>query len=391
MGRCLLPGSRVVGERGAYVVGDQRPRMGGMTCVYRACVEGRPNRWVALKTAKEEGTDRDDLYRQKLLDEIEILRCLDHPNIVRYIDRVLKPLVLVMEYIEGPSFFSAFRGKPASEDEARTYANILLDVLEYLHSKHVIYSYLKPQNIAKDPSRTLVLLDFGAAKRGFPHPWGSGISVGWLGWSAPEIVRSSLTEASDIYVLGEVLFFLLTGEEPMEFMRHDGALLKGPRDVNPSVSKELSEIVLRMVEADHRLRPQTAADVRGLLIGSEPELGVPNIILGGRRYQIRDALEIGRRHDCGKRDCPTKRPLNVSIDDPQMYIAQHQARISLDDSGKSWLEDNRGINRLAVSRKGQEWHVLPPGSCYELNDKDVVALVYADSKGPYITLTFNAR
>jgi len=392
MGSCLLPGSRVVGEHGAYFVVSP-PKIGGMGYVHEG--EGPTGQRVALKTAREEGTDRDDLYRQKLLDEIEILRCLDHPNIVRYIDHVLKPLVLVMEYIEGPSFFSAFRGKPASEDEARTYANILLDVLEHLHSRNILYRDLKPQNIIKHSSRTAVLIDFGAAKLGFLHQADlsrPGTIVVSTGWSAPEQETrpGEVTEASDIYASGAVLFFILTGKEPMQFMRHDGTLLKEPHDVNPSVSKELSEVILRAVQSDPRLRPQTADDMRRLLKGTWQRLGVPNIIVGGTRYEIRDALEIGRRHDCGKRGCSTKRPLNVSIDDPQMYIAQHQARFTLDKSGRCWVEDLKARNRIAVSRVGKGWHVLPPGSRYELNDKDVVALVYADSKGPYVTSTFNA-
>lgn len=396
----LAPGSRVVGERGAYIVGskpptfwgDKQPKEGGMGYIHWGYEDGRTTRYVVLKTAKEEGTGRDQLIKQKLFDEADILRAVDHRNIVRYVDR--RPagqFVLVLECLDGQSFYEAFRGKPASEDETRIYADTMLDALQYLHSRNIVYRDLKPQNVIRDPGRRLVILDFGAAKQRFLHAYGPGTLVGSSGWSAPEqFTTGEVTEASDIYALGATLFFLLTGKEPRAFMLHDGSLMKGPRDVNPSVSRELSEVVLRAVQSDPRLRPQTADDMRRVLRGTYAQLGAPNIVVGGKRYEIRAVLEIGRTHDCKTRGCPIRRPLDVSINDPDRYVGSHQARVGVDRSGRCWLEDLNSVNRLAVSRRGQGWHILPPRSRFELKDKDIVALVYADAKGPYITFTFNA-
>jgi len=390
----LSVGSKVVGEHGAYVVVSP-PIMGGMGCVHRGEWERHTGQRVALKTAREEGTDRDDLCRQMLMDEADILRGMDHPNIVKYVDRQLgHQFVLVEEYVDGKSFFETFGekrgGKPASENETRIYADRILDALQYIHSKNVIYRDLKPHNIIKHPGRQVVLLDFGAAKQGYLHTL-SGTFVGTDVWSAPEqFATGEATEASDIYALGKTLFFLLTGKEPTgAFMRHDGSLLKGPHDVNSSVSKELSEVILRAVQSDPRLRPQTADDMRRLLKGTWQQLGVPNIIVGGTRHEIRKELEIGKTHKCGA-GCQTKGHVDVSINDPGDYVSRHHARITVDTFGRSWLEDIGSTNRMAVSRKNLGWLTIPKHSRYELKDKDLIALVYADSKGPYMTLTFNA-
>jgi len=359
--------------------------------------EGRSGRRVVLKTPKE-GKDRDEekLYRDKLADETNILSAVNHPNIVEYVDkRSAGNFVLVEEDVEGPVFYSAFKGKPASENEARICAERILDALQSVHSRNVIYRDLKPANIIHHPSRRAVLIDFGAAKLGFLHqvdPSHPGTVVFSPGWTAPEqeIRPGEVTEASDIYALGTTLFFILTGKEPRQFMRSDGSLFKAPRDENPSVSRELSEVISRVVQSDQRLRPQTAEDMRKLLKGTWRQFGVPNIIVGGRRCEIRDVLEIGRRHDCRSKGCSTKHPLDIPIDDPGMYVASHQARITLDKSGKCWLEDVNALNRLAVSKRGQGWNMIRKGERRGLEDKDMVALVYAPGKGPYMTMTFNA-
>jgi serine/threonine protein kinase len=296
----------------------------------------------------------------------------------------------VLESVDGQSFHDSFRGKPTSEDQTRLYADTLLDALQYLHSRNIIYRDLKPHNIINEPSRRLVLLDFGAAKQGYLHTT-AGTLVGSNGWSAPEqFTTGEVTEASDIYGLGTTLFFILTGKEPRTYMRHDGSLEKGPRDLNSSVSREFSEVILRAVQSDPRLRPQTADDMRKVLRGTYAQLGVPNIVVSGRRYEVRTALEIGRAHNCKVRGCPMKRPLDVPIDDPQKYVGSHQARVAIDRSGRVWVEDMSAVNRIGIKRQGQGWHVVPIRSRYELQDKDIVALVYADGRGPYITFTYNA-
>jgi len=383
-------GSKVVGERGAYVV-ISPPKTIGVGSIYRGYEEGDKEHQVVLKTPHK-GTDKDDLFRQRLTDEADILRGIDHPNIVKYVDRRPgKDFVLVLEYIEGNSFYEAFKGKPAPENEVRVYADRILDALQYIHSKNIVYRDLKPHNIIKHPSREVVILDFGAAKRGHLHGHGPRTFVGSRAWSAPEqLTTGEAAESSDIYALGTTLFFLLTGKEPMAFMRHDGSLMKGPRDVNPSVSRGFAEIVMRCVQSDPRLRPQNVEEVRGLLKRTYARSGAPSIIVEGRMYEVRTGLEIGRRHDCY---CKTRRQLDVPIDEPNdhlgPFLERHHARITADRSGKCWLEDLGSQNRLAVYRRGQGWCVIPLRSRYELKDKDLVALAYSPRRGPYVTFTYN--
>jgi serine/threonine protein kinase len=238
---------------------------------------------------------------------------------------------------------------------------------------------------------SLVLLDFGAAKQGFTQLSSRGTQIGTPGWSAPEQFTTGIvTASSDIYSVGGIAFFLLTGQEPRMYMNSLGSLTSSPADVNSSVGQRLSDIVRLAMDADPLNRFQTAEDMIGAIKGQSTALGVPHLIISGTKHVLNESIEIGRTHECGPSciDRGFLQPLNVGIDDWDKYISKHHARIYIDARGTHWIEDLGSLNYTAVAHRGRPFRILPSRGKELLKDKDTIALAYSENKGPYLTLVF---
>ena len=254
---------------------------------------------------------------------------------------------LVIEYLEGMNLEDQYNKKSADEQTTKDYAETILKALEFLHGSHnIIHRDLNPKNIMNDSNNRLVLIDFGAAKRGWTQvsanmESGGGTLIGTLGYSAPEqFTTGEVTPASDIYGVGATLFFLLTGENPKRHMGSGGVLKDLPRDVNPSVSGDISRIIKKAMSQEPKDRYQTATDmIRDLRGEGQIDIDSPHIIFQGRKYVIRESLEIGRDHHCPDSHAKNVRPPDIMVDDDQHYISKHHARIIKDRSGVCWIMD----------------------------------------------------
>ena len=128
--------------------------------------------------------------------------------------------------------------------------------------------------------------------------------IGTLGYSAPEqFTTGEVTPASDIYGVGATLFFLLTGENPKRHMGSGGGPNGPPRDVNPSVSGDISCIIKKAMSQEPKDRYQTATDMIRDLHG-EGQIDIDRHIsyFKGANILYEDRLEIGRDHHCPDSD-----------------------------------------------------------------------------------------
>jgi eukaryotic-like serine/threonine-protein kinase len=181
-------------------------------------------------------------------------------------------------------------------------------VLVYAHDNGVIHRDIKPENIMLLPNGEVKLLDFGIALlegkqrrawRGFSSP------IGTPDYMAPERLRGHDGDArADIYAVGIVLHELLCGQPPFE--PHDGFALitthmshdpPGVLERNPSLSPELSTVVMRAIRRDPEKRYATMRELHDDLCHLEkviPDDYHPNVPkLGGRyRQAMRLALII---------------------------------------------------------------------------------------------------
>ena len=209
---------------------------------------------------------------QLLKEEARLLASLNHPNIVRFynIDEIDGKLVLVMEYVPGTSLREILdKGRL----QITTAIDIILKVLaglDYAHSKGVIHRDLKPENILVE-GENVKITDFGLAK--FIREGSLSASMaGTPVYMAPEAWDGKYSILSDIYSVGVILYECLTGINPflgetIENVREK--VMKGiktpPSSHNPSLPKELDDIIMRAISPDASRRPYSASFFSSLL------------------------------------------------------------------------------------------------------------------------------
>ncbi len=253
---------------------------GGMGIVYLAR-DRRLGRYVAIKRLNEKAL-ADPVLRQRFLQEARAVAALNHAYIVHIYalgEDALGPYI-IMEYVSGPTQTEVVapdgqnvppknltleqfitRNGPMTADEAVTMILKIARTMVYAHSCGVIHRDLKPANILLDPSQEPKLVDFGLA-RVAPQEGGTrveeltvpGEKLISLGYSAPELEQDASTSdvRADIYSLGAILYFLLTGRNPRYYREQD-------------VPAFLREVLRRSMETVREQRYRAAQDfVRAL-------------------------------------------------------------------------------------------------------------------------------
>jgi predicted Ser/Thr protein kinase len=189
---------------------------GGMATVYLA-VQQIFEREVALKVMST-ALAEDPSFGQRFLREAHIVSQLVHPNIITVYDVGMheNAYYLSMEYIAGPDL------KQAREQLTLTQkVQIILDIaraLDFAGKKGYVHRDIKPENILLRPyTHSAVLMDFGIARAAEADlsVTQTGMALGTPHYMSPEQAKGqSVDHRSDLYSLGVVFYFLLTGSVP---------------------------------------------------------------------------------------------------------------------------------------------------------------------------------
>jgi serine/threonine protein kinase/Tol biopolymer transport system component len=214
----------VVGRRvGAYEV-VRAIGQGGMANVYLAVrADDAYRKQVAVKIVRSGLRSADVLTRFR--SERQTLACLDHSNIVRLIDGGSAPdgvPYLVMDYVQGIPVDEYCDSHKLSVEARLRLFRAVCDGVHYAHLHLVVHRDLKPSNILVTTDGIPKLLDFGIAKVLDPDLSEPAQRITQTvqrrmtpAYASPEQVRGKpVTQASDIYSLGVVLYELLTGHRP---------------------------------------------------------------------------------------------------------------------------------------------------------------------------------
>jgi len=259
-------------------------KAGAMGCVYKAR-DTRLDSIVALKKMLPYFTTPEELKyaEERFREEAKLLSKLHHGGLPKVSDYFAamdyetgKPAhYLVMTFIEGEDLenFIAKRRPPYSPDEVVRYARRLLEILTYLHSQSppVIYRDLNPRNII-EKGGDLFLVDFGIAK-----PMKSehkGTAIGTPGYASPEQYKGFAEPRSDIYSLGVLMHYLLTGANPEDSSR-PLFTFESIRILNPRVPEYLDKLITSMLDVIPDNRPSSAEQVRTIL--EKHSMPVPQI------------------------------------------------------------------------------------------------------------------
>ena len=243
--------------------------VGGQATVYRAVHPTLP-RDLVIKIAHESTA----IDRRLLMGDAEILCELDHPALVRVYDLDIhecRPFV-VMEFVRGRNLKQVAEQSPPPARQAAAWTAEVARALEYAHRRGVVHQDIKPQNILLDDSGRPRLIDFGMAR--WRHAWTdsqAGPSGGTLAFMAPEQARGESDRVgppSDIFALGGVLYFLLTGQAPFrgetrseQWRRASQCDFDRALPRVKGTPRRLERIVLKAMAADPEGRYASAGDM----------------------------------------------------------------------------------------------------------------------------------
>lgn len=218
--------------------------------------------------------------KDRPLFEASVLIALDHANLpkVRDVFRDDKGHYLVMEYISGDTLTDLVRKNgPLSAERAARYVMSVLDVLIYLHSQEqpIIHRDIKPSNLKLNYHRKLMLVDFGIAKKFHPNKKTRYEVRGarTKGYAPPEQFQMSQTGSylksgtdprSDLFGLGGVLYYLLTGKNPppVETYLETRQYHVDPRSQNPAVPDPLAQVVITATRMNKEYRYKSAQEMQ---------------------------------------------------------------------------------------------------------------------------------
>ncbi|GAQ37345.1 Protein kinase of the Mitotic Exit Network [Aspergillus tubingensis] len=254
--RVVKSSAKDVAELKDYQLGDCLGK-GAFGSVYRA-LNWNTGETVAVKQIKLVDLPKSEL--RVIMLEIDLLKNLDHPNIVKYQGFVksAETLNIILEYCENGSLHSIAKNFGRfPENLVGLYMSQVLHGLLYLHEQGVIHRDIKGANILTTKEGLVKLADFGVASRT------TGLSessvVGTPYWMAPEVIElSGATTASDIWSLGCTVIELLEGKPPYYNLQPMPALFRIVNDDHPPLpqgaSPAVKDFLMQCFQKDPNLR-----------------------------------------------------------------------------------------------------------------------------------------
>src|SRR2546430_773509 len=244
----------------------------GMASIFRG-TDLRTGRPVAIKVPHPE-MESDPVFFERFHREEEIGKAMDHPDVMKVsAEDGRSQVYMVMEWVEGWLLRQVLNEqRKLPPERAVRIALRILEALEYLHSHGVVHRDLKPENIMLDSEDRIKLIDFGiAAKTGARRLTFAKLSqtLGTPDYISPEQVKGKRGDArSDLYAVGVVLYEMLTGKVPFTgpnaFVIMNDRLLNNPippREIDPTISPQLQEIIYRAMERDPNQRYPNAHEL----------------------------------------------------------------------------------------------------------------------------------
>ncbi len=255
---------------------------GGMADVYLA-QDTLLGRQVALKLLHHRFSE-DQEFVERFRREASSAAGLSHPNVVSVYDRGEwdGTYYIAMEYLPGRSLKAVVREHgPLAPDDAIDIAIQILLALRFAHRRGIIHRDIKPHNVILDEEGRAKVTDFGIARAGASDMTMTGSIMGTAQYLSPEQAQGHpVSETSDLYAVGVVLYELLTGVVPFEgesavtiALKQVSAQPTPPSQRNPQVGPALDAVVMRSLAKDPAARFASADDLIAAL--QQARAGIP--------------------------------------------------------------------------------------------------------------------
>jgi len=243
----------------------------GMATVFRA-IDLDNGQTVAIKVPHPE-MESDPVLFDRFRREEDIGTRMDHPGVMKVFPNPNRSQIyMVMEWVPGRLLRQIMNEQKKLPVLRAVHLTIgICEALEYVHAHGVAHRDLKPENVMVDDQDNIRLIDFGiAANAGSRRLTFANFSasMGTPDYISPEQVRGKRGDArSDIYALGVMLYEMLTGQVPFSgpnpFAVMNDRLLNQPvppRELEPSISPQMQEILYRALEREPKNRYGSARE-----------------------------------------------------------------------------------------------------------------------------------
>ncbi|CAF2250681.1 hypothetical protein YC2023_096220 [Brassica napus] len=228
---------------------------------------------VAIKVLKPERLDSD--LEKEFAQEVFIMRKVRHKNVVQFIGACTKPphLCIVTEFMPGGSVYD-YLHKQKGVFKLPALLKVAIDIckgMNYLHQNNIIHRDLKAANLLMDEHEVVKVADFGVA-RVKAQTGVMTAETGTYRWMAPEVIEHKpYDHKADVFSYGIVLWELLTGKIPYEYMTPlqaaVGVVQKGLRPTIPKKTHpKMRELMERLWEKDPTLRPDFSEIIEQLQV-----------------------------------------------------------------------------------------------------------------------------
>ncbi|CAK58777.1 unnamed protein product (macronuclear) [Paramecium tetraurelia] len=218
----------------------------------------------AMKQIKKSSLIQEE--QQRLFAEMNILKNLDHPHIVKLYElyQDAQNYYLITEYLSGGELFERIKAMTIfNEKKAAEYMRQILSAVMYCHEQKIVHRDLKPENIlfVNDSSTSpLKIIDFGTSRKYDPSKKMTK-KLGTPYYIAPEVLKQDYNEKCDIWSCGVILYILLCGYPPFigktenEIMRKVGeGKFEFDADDWNQISKEAKNLINRMLHVNPNFR-----------------------------------------------------------------------------------------------------------------------------------------
>jgi len=237
---------------------------GAFSIVYKA-MHRKTETLRCIKKIKISNFTKAD--EESIMNEIKILKVIDHPHIMKIYEYYEKNdhLYIVTEFLAGGELFERIEKlSKFTEATAANYIRQILMAVSYLHSKSIIHRDIKPENIVfetKESNSNLKLIDFGTSREVVQQKKLT-TKMGTAYYIAPEVLKKNYDFKCDIWSCGVILYVFLCGYPPFNGSTEEKIiqrLLEGklsfPKEEWDRISPEAIDLLKQMLTSNPEARP----------------------------------------------------------------------------------------------------------------------------------------
>ncbi|MCQ2819288.1 MAG: protein kinase [archaeon] len=187
----------------------------------------------AMKIIKKKSLNMNEGDEKELMDEVNTLKCLDHPNIMKIYEyfNTKECFYIVSELCSGGDLFDKIQNQPLKEDQSAYVMRQLLSAVNFCHENNIIHRDLKPENIMIESEKEnmkdyfiIKVIDFGTSVKMAKNKMFEE-QIGTCDYIAPEVLKNNYNEKCDLWSCGVILYYMLSGKLPFH-AENEGEILE---------------------------------------------------------------------------------------------------------------------------------------------------------------------